>query len=59
MIDRILVPLDGSKLAEKALPYVSTLAQKFEAEIILVRVVQPVPIMPSYDDAQCYGSGYG
>jgi nucleotide-binding universal stress UspA family protein len=40
MFKRILVPLDGSKLAEKALPYAEALAQKFEAELILVRVLQ-------------------
>jgi nucleotide-binding universal stress UspA family protein len=40
MFKRILVPLDGSKLAEKALPYAEALAQKFEAELVLVRVLQ-------------------
>lgn len=40
MFKRILVPLDGSELAEKALPYAEALAQKFEAELILVRVLQ-------------------
>jgi nucleotide-binding universal stress UspA family protein len=43
MFKRILVPLDGSKLAEKALPYAEALAQKFEAELILVRVLQLLP----------------
>jgi nucleotide-binding universal stress UspA family protein len=43
MFKRILVPLDGSKLAEEALPYAETLAQKFEAELILVRVLQLLP----------------
>jgi universal stress protein A len=43
MFKRILVPLDGSKLAEKALPYAGVLAQKFEAELILVRVLQLTP----------------
>jgi nucleotide-binding universal stress UspA family protein len=37
MIKKIIVPLDGSKLAEKALPHAEMLAQKFEAELILVR----------------------
>jgi nucleotide-binding universal stress UspA family protein len=45
MFKRILIPLDGSKLAEKALPYAEALAQKFEAELILVRVLQ---LMPEY-----------
>jgi nucleotide-binding universal stress UspA family protein len=43
MFKRILVPLDGSKLAEEALPYAETLAEKFEAELILVRVLQLLP----------------
>jgi nucleotide-binding universal stress UspA family protein len=46
MFKKILVPLDGSKLAEKALPYAEALAQKFEAELILVWVVQR-PILMS------------
>jgi nucleotide-binding universal stress UspA family protein len=40
MFKRILVPLDGSKLAEKALSYAEALAEKFEAELVLVRVLQ-------------------
>jgi nucleotide-binding universal stress UspA family protein len=59
MIEKILVPLDGSKLAEKALSYAGALAQKFEADIILVRVIQPMPMMSTCDDAAFYGSGYG
>jgi nucleotide-binding universal stress UspA family protein len=35
----ILVPLDGSILAEQVLPYVSTLARLLEARICLLRVV--------------------
>ena len=46
MIQKILVPLDGSKLAEKALPYAEALAQKFEAEVLLVWVLQPSTIVP-------------
>jgi len=42
MIKKILVPLDGTVLAEKALSYAEALAQKFSAELILMRVLQPV-----------------
>ena len=35
----ILVPLDGSILAEQVLPYVSTLARLLEARICLLRVI--------------------
>lgn len=37
---RILVPLDGSKMAEQALPTAVALAQKSNAELMLVRAVQ-------------------
>lgn len=40
MSRRILVPLDGSPLAERALPYAESLARAFEATILLVRAVQ-------------------
>ena len=45
---RILVPLDGSPLAEKALPIAVTLAQKFVSTIILLRVLDvPTPSAPT------------
>jgi nucleotide-binding universal stress UspA family protein len=37
--NRILVPLDGSALAEKALPVATTLAEKFKSTLILLRVL--------------------
>jgi nucleotide-binding universal stress UspA family protein len=36
---RILVPLDGSALAERAIPFAIALAEKFEGEILLLRVL--------------------
>lgn len=36
---RILVPLDGSSLAEEALPVAQSLAEVYSAEIVLVRVL--------------------
>lgn len=42
MYKKILVPLDGSKLAECVLPHVQTLAQGSNVEeIVFVRVVEP------------------
>lgn len=38
-IDRIMVPLDGSPLAESVLPYVEFLAERLSLEIVLVRVL--------------------
>ena len=43
MISRIIIPLDGSLLAEQVLPYVKILGQSTEARIVLVRVVEPAP----------------
>lgn len=39
MFSKILVPLDGSPLAERALPYAISLAQKYGAEIHLLQVI--------------------
>jgi nucleotide-binding universal stress UspA family protein len=45
MYKKILVPLDGSELAEKALEHAEKLAETFDAEIILFQVL---PFMPVY-----------
>lgn len=42
-VQRILVPLDGSELSERALPLASALAQKFGSEITLLRVLDVPP----------------
>jgi len=39
MYKRILVPLDGSALAEAALPHAESLAQQYGGYVILLRVV--------------------
>ncbi len=41
IINKILVPLDGSDAGEAALPYVRELTEKLEAEVILLQVVTP------------------
>lgn len=46
MYDRILVPLDGSPCSEAALPHAHALAEKFGAELILLRVVSPILAPP-------------
>ena len=38
MLGTILVPLDGSPLAERALPYAATLARASGGRLILVRI---------------------
>ena len=42
MYERILLPLDGSVLAEQALPHAIAQAERFQAELVLLRVLQPV-----------------
>lgn len=49
MYDKILVPLDGSKLAEAVIPYVEALAQGCQVrEIILLRVCEPFSVLADY-----------
>lgn len=49
MYDRILVPMDGSKLAECVLPYVEKLAQGCSAkEVTLLRVCEPFSVLADY-----------
>lgn len=46
MYKRLLVPLDGSELAEAALEHAEQLARQFQAELILLRaVVSPYAIV--------------
>ena len=42
MYETILVPLDGSKRAEKILPHVEVLAQCMNSRLIFLQVVAPV-----------------
>jgi nucleotide-binding universal stress UspA family protein len=43
MYKRLLVPLDGSKLAEQTLPHAAAQAERFGAEIVLLKVLGPLP----------------
>ena len=47
MFDRILVPLDGSAVAESTLPWVTRILRRSDAEVVLLRVV--VPEIPEVD----------
>ena len=47
MYKKILVPLDGSPLAEKALDHAVRMARAFDSEIILFEVVHFMPIYGS------------
>ena len=41
MYKRVLIPLDGSPLAEQALPHAIAQARRSQAELILLRVLEP------------------
>ena len=43
MFKRILVPLDGSSYAERALSHAEEFARIFDATIVLLRVLEPAP----------------
>jgi len=52
MATQILVPLDGSSLAEQALPCAVTLAQKLPAELVLFRAIWvPADIVEMLDES--------
>ena len=43
MYKRILLPLDGSPLAEQALPHAIAIAERFQSELILLQILVPLP----------------
>ncbi len=42
MYRRVLIPLDGSEVAESVLPFAEQIAGPLDAEVLLVRVVEPI-----------------
>jgi len=49
MFERILVCLDGSKLAEQIMPYATEEAIRFQSKLVLLQVVQePVTFSPGF-----------
>jgi len=50
MYKKILVPLDGSKLAECALPHAIDMAKTYSATLLLVRVTEVVEGLRAVDD---------
>lgn len=43
MYKRVLVPLDGSPLAEAVIPFLTEIAGPLDMSIVLLRVLEPVP----------------
>jgi nucleotide-binding universal stress UspA family protein len=52
LVKKILVPLDGSKVGEAAIPCTEFISQGLQAELVLFHVVQPVKAITTY------GEGY-
>ncbi|MGB3903888.1 MAG: universal stress protein [Anaerolineae bacterium] len=46
MFDKILVPLDGSELAEAILPHLEAVADSHQAEVILLQVLSATGVLP-------------
>ena len=47
MYKRILLPLDGSPLSEQALPHAIAIAECFQSELVLLRVLVPLSRPPT------------
>jgi nucleotide-binding universal stress UspA family protein len=45
-ITRLVVPVDGSPLAEESLPVASSIARRLGTPIYLIRVVNPIDLLP-------------
>jgi nucleotide-binding universal stress UspA family protein len=56
MFTTILVPFDGSEIAEQALPFAQDLAMRYDSKLTLLRALRPINISnaytPSYDFIQ-------
>lgn len=57
MIGTVLVPLDGSELAEEALPYAQAIAQRSNAPLHLTRIIPPDAPAAAEDEARDYLRG--
>ncbi len=51
-INKILVPIDFSEYSKSALKYAVSFAKKFEAEIFLIYVVEPIIYPPDFSMGQ-------
>jgi len=49
MYHKILVPLDGSERAEGILPHVEDLANRYQAKIFFIQVIEPEPLIMGPD----------
>ena len=55
MFKKIMVPLDGSELAECVIPYVENFIDQGQVEsIVFVRVIKPIITAASFDESMSY-----
>jgi nucleotide-binding universal stress UspA family protein len=47
MISKILVPHDGTEMSDKALERAAELAKAFNAQLVLLNIIEQIPIPPS------------
>ena len=45
MYRRVLIPLDGSRAAEGVLPFIMQIAGPLDLDVVLLRVLEPIPPM--------------
>lgn len=45
MYKKLMVPMDGSELAECVLPHVEAVARAFRAEVEVIRVIEPIVLL--------------
>lgn len=57
MFNKIIVPLDGSKLAEAALPYATSLTEKLNATLVLLRVEETHPLVVEFSQSPQIDAG--
>jgi nucleotide-binding universal stress UspA family protein len=43
MFKRVVIPLDGSKVAEGILPFIMEIAGPLDFEVVLLRILEPIP----------------
>ena len=58
-MEKILVPLDGSKPSEAVLPYIESLASRLRSRVSLLNVVEPPYHIYPYTDGLDYYGGSG
>ena len=49
MYKRVLIPVDGSATAEAILPFILEIAGPLDFQVVLMRVIRPIPSIPAED----------